>query len=344
MRGLAATLIDNYQAELQLDGRKVIAEPQDLGIKFDLSGTVNAAMAAGDEAATTVRYNPFDVKSVPLAMIVDQEKLQVFLNDTFISSEKRSTDADITYDADQQRYVVVPSEPGTQADAAGVVEALSQGQGFGSALAVPTIKEQPAITNEAAQKVADAANEQMLAKPYVIKASDKSWAIPAGTMDSWLTFTHDPENGTINRGVDEAKVAAELPGLLTESLTTIPVSTQIMMSPQGYALGTVRYGEDGTTVADPTGVVAQVIEALKAGNGLDMGVEVVHQEAGSEQVPMPDEYLQPNGARWVEVNLSNFTMTRWEGTTALSTWNVVTGRAGFPARAFPAWARMRGVC
>ena len=45
---------------------------------------------------------------------------------------------------------------------------------------------------------------------------------------------------------------------------------------------------------------------------------------------MAPEYLVPNGEKWVEVDRSSFTMTRWEGTTALSTWSVVIGRPATP--------------
>lgn len=329
VRDVAATLMDNYRATLEMNGRQLQASAADLGITFDLDATVNAAMRAGVDATIVDQYNPFQTKNVPLSMSVDQDTLQTYLDATFVVDDQRSVPADVTYDADQQKFVVVPGKIGAQADAAAVSQALAQGAGISSPLTIPTTTEQPLISDDTAQKVADTANQQVAA-PYLIKAGKKEYTIPAATLASWLVFSSDEEAGTITSSVDEAKATADIPGLLEQNLSKAPVSQQIMMGPSGGALGVSQDGEDGTKVADPAAVVAQVIAGLKAGQGTDVTAGVTTEPFASENVPMPAEYLQPNGAKWVEVDLSSYSVTRWEGTSALSTWSAVIGRSATP--------------
>ena len=325
VRNVAATMIDNYRANLELDGRRESASAAQLGISFNLDQTVDNAMLAGSSAQWSQKYSPFVVKDVPLVMTINQDKLQSYLDSTFVSADQRAIPADVTYDADQDRFVVIPGVVGSQADAAAVASQLAAGKGYGESLTVATTVEQPPITDEVAQQVADAAS-QTLAAPYVLTTGKKSYTIDPDKIGAWTVFTPDPDKGTIARTVDAAKVAADLPGELVANLNTAARPRQVLIRPTDQvALGTKQAGIDGVRVADPDAVVADVVAALQAGAGLNLTVAVTTD-------PFTTENVLPDTTRWVEVNKSNYTVTRWEGSTPISTWTIVIGKPSTPTR------------
>jgi hypothetical protein len=329
VRDVAVTMIDNYAITLELGGRQVQATPDELGMTFDLDQTVADVMRAGDADLWQLRLNPFQAKSVPLAISVNQATLQTFLNRHFIADAQRSVPADATYDAEADTFAIIPAKNGTQADAARVAQALQAGQGYTAALTVPTIIEAPSISDIAAQQAVDQAN-QLLATPYVVRADDRTYTVPADQIGSWVSFTPDSDAGTVGFVLDTERAKAELPGLLSTGLSVPAVPQQNMIGPDGQYLGVQQWGEDGISLTDPTAAGNAVAEALSARTGIDLAASTQDQDFGVEDVAMPEQYLSPGGARWVEVNLSNYTVTRWEGTSRLSTWSVVIGLSDTP--------------
>jgi hypothetical protein len=145
-----------------------------------------------------------------------------------------------------------------------------------------------------------------------------------------LVFTPDPKAHEITIGVNGPKVEDTLPKLLSGSLTTPATPQKNLIGPNGTAIAVQEVGVPGTQLADPSGVSAAVAVALAGGRSLALTVAIEPQSFKVEEVAMDPEYLVPNGARWVEISKSAFTLTRWEGTTPLTTWTIVIGRPSAP--------------
>jgi len=336
VRNVAATLIENYTAKLELQGQQAEATAKDLGITFDLEKTVGGAMNAGNTAAMSDRYNPFNTKKTLLVMSINEEKLQSYLNDAFISDAQRSTPAEVVYDADQGGFTVQPGKDGTEADAAAVAKELKAGKGINEVLTVATISESPRITTESAQQTADAAN-QLLATPYTVTAASKSYTIPTSSIASWVQFTPDEDRGVITMSINADQATADIPAILSENLSAPVQAQQNLYSPDGRYLGVQRSGTAGTEVADPAGVTAQIVQALVDKSGMDATVD-------TKATPFPEEQVSiQDGVKWVEINRSAFTVTRWEGGTQLSTWSVVIGKPSTPTYTgiYHVWAKVR---
>ena len=335
VRNVAATLIENYTATLEFNGKQADASAKQLGITFDLDKTVGEAMSAGSTDAVSDRYNPFNAKKTLLAMSVDEDKLLDYLNATFISDDQRSVPAEVVYDGDQGSFVVQSGKDGTEADAAKVAQELEAGNGISEPLIIATTAEPPRITDDTAQQTADAAN-QLLAAPYTVTAAGKDYTIPVDSIASWVTFTSDQDAGTIQMSIDSDKATADLPAMLTDNLSKPVVPQQNLYSPDGRYLGVQKSGSTGTDIADPDGVAAQVVQALVAGSGLDATVD-------TKATPFPEDKVTiADGVKWVEVNRSNYTVTRWEGGNSLSTWSVVIGKPSTPTYTgiFHVWAKV----
>ncbi|MDR0416142.1 MAG: L,D-transpeptidase, partial [Propionibacteriaceae bacterium] len=88
------------------------------------------------------------------------------------------------------------------------------------------------------------------------------------------------------------------------------------------------WGLDGTQLVDAAPMVAEVAAALAEGRGavLSAPVEVVPFEKRTEEPPQ--NYNEPNGAKWIDVNKSTYTVTLYEGTTPIRSFYVSIGRGG----------------
>lgn len=340
VRDIATTLASNYQMTLEFKGSQATATADDLGITFDIDATINQAMAAGAETEWSIRYDPKQAKDVPLVMVVDQTTLQSYLDSTFVTSQYRSVPASATYDTDKKDFALIPGIVGLAADAATLSVMLAQGVNQ-TMLDVPIIDEEPSISDAAAQQAIDQATLKLKNK-YTIKTVDASYTIPVSSLAKWTTFIPDTENGIIATSYDTTKVETDLPKALAKKLTTATVSKQILIGPNNLPMVVQREGHSGTKIKDPAAAVTSVTEALLAGESLNLKVEVVTDKYKTENVPMADKYLKPHGARWVEVNRSKYTATRWEGTTKLATYSVVVGYASTPTPVgvFAVWLKV----
>jgi len=316
-----------YAATLTRGEASVHASAAELGIRFDEAATVDAVMNPPDAGGAVKNYSPWEVKPVNLVLSVDRPTLQAYLDGQFIAPEEHQVPAGVTYDEANAAFSVIPSVTGVVADAESAARALEACEGLSEPVQVGTVPEPPRITDGAAQATVDQANQRVNA-PLVLRAGKQTYTIPPTSVGYWLTFTPDTDLGAIALGYASDQVAAQVPVMLNANLATPPTNEEIMYSPDGVRLGVLTRGKAGSVVADPAGVAAQVLAALQAGTGLDTDVALAEQPYVSLDTPMPAEYLQANGAKWVRVNLSDFTVTAWNGSTEFAHSKVVTGGSG----------------
>ncbi|MDR0488771.1 MAG: L,D-transpeptidase family protein [Propionibacteriaceae bacterium] len=329
IRDVAANIAKGYQVSFDHEGEVVSAKPKDLGITFDYNKTVSQVMSSSSNAGVAMRYNPFKVKAVPMAMTINQLELEDYLNGFFVAEEDRSVPAGVTFSAEAGHFVLVPGIEGTQIDAVQASKALNAGEGTTDPIKVVTTTEPPRVLDEDAQVVVDEANARLNNAPYLVGNGKEYW-IPWDRLATWMIFTPDIDSGTIDIGIDEEKIAAELPELLAGHFTQPMIEGEQLIRPDGGVLITKRAGKNGTRVEDPSAAVAGVVAALTEGKQAAIPVNIVVHEHTSKRVPMEDKYLVPNGAKWAEVNLTTRVVTRWEGTTYINEWPVVIGAPGTP--------------
>lgn len=334
---LTADMVAHYQASLTMAGRTVQASAADLGITFDPPATVAAVMAPDDGGNLLGLYSPWQAKPVVLTMSIDQAKLQDYLNQQFVAPQQRSRAAGVMFNEGDVEYDLVPGASGIQVDAAAVAAALMAGEAVAEPLTVVTVTEPPAISDSAAQATVDQANAR-LATSLAAHTDAASYTVPPISIANWLTFTPDPPTGAIDLGYDTERLAHELPDMLDSNLASPPVAQQVLTGPEGQALGVQTRGQDGTVItdADIATAVTAFSQALESDSPIDVAVSTTAKAFSTETVTMgamDPGYLQPNGTKWVEVNLTSFTVTGWEGTTKVMSSPCVTGAGGTPTHA-----------
>ena len=338
---LAADLSNEYSVTFQMGNVLTTATPSDAGITFNTDSTVDSVMEPMNNTGLLSLYNPFVAKDVPLSLSVDRAKLQAYLDETFIPADKRQVPAGVTFDDGAGLFTVVPSVDGVQADAAAVAQQLESGIGLYDPIEVPTVVETPFITDETIQKAVDVANARLTAG-YTFTANGSSYTAPSSAVKGWLKVVIDKVAGTASVTYDEEALKRDLPLLLNANLANTAKDTQIMVGPEGQHLSVIQHGVDGTTVANMDSITKATYDALVAGTHLSLPVSVEHQTAQDVPVPMDPEYTVANGEKWIELNLSAFTATLWEGTTKIKSYLVALGRPDTPTRPgiFHVWMKL----
>ncbi|MDR1450667.1 MAG: L,D-transpeptidase family protein [Propionibacteriaceae bacterium] len=337
LKNTAAAIGQKLRLPLTVSGKTVEATGRDLGVTVDAARSSDAALAQGRGAAFWSAYNPFVPKTASLALHVDESALQYYLDDRFVSAASAAAEPRVAYDEAAGRFVVTPGHTGQTVDTAPLLAALGHYAADGSDALAPltlTVKpDLPQISDAAAEAAANAANAR-LGLSIVIDNGMKglaarSYQIPAALIAAWTVVQPQPVDGEVELKVDKAKIEAELPALLAEALTVaMRPQTTLVYPGTTNVIDIVEWGIDGTKMTDPASALAAVTAALEEGRdaAVTASVEVVPFEEITKEPPQ--NYGEPNGAKWIDINKSNFTVTLYEGTTAVRSFLVSIGAGG----------------
>jgi lipoprotein-anchoring transpeptidase ErfK/SrfK len=316
-------------------GKTVQASADDLGVVIDKGRSVTAALDEGRGTSLWKAYNPFVAKPAPVALDVDGDKLRAYLADQFVNASEAAVDATVAYDEATGQFAVQPGHEGVTVDPSPVLDLLESyaiGHTELTPVTVETEVDPPQIGDAAAAASAAQANARLgltiVLHNGLSGSGERSYQIPAASIASWTTVEAHPAQGEIAIGVDTAKMTAELPPLLTEQLA-VPMRPQTEVNIPGMDhVGVIEWGLDGTQVADPGPALAEVAAALAEGRDATIAVAVVDEPFTTITQNPPNNYGDPNGAKWIDINKSNFTVTLYEGTTFIRSFYVSIGAGG----------------
>jgi len=309
-------------------GKSVTATAADLGVTFDHATTIDNAVSA-DGADMMSMYNPFVAKTVPLSYTLDDAKAQQFLDQQFVSDGQAPQDASVVYDASSGKFTVTPGQVGSAVDLDQAKSAIAQAAGGQPAAdnTVAMVKQPPAVSDAAAQKAADQANKA-LATTLTYTAGKKSYTVPASKIASWTTIAPGAD-GALGVGYDQQKMNSDLSASLDDKLANPPVDESVLTDPQGKTVAKVQWGINGTTVpaSEVTNAVGKTVTALTGAKDLSLTVNVTKQAYKSVKTVVPHNYADPNGAKWIDVNLTTQTATEYLGSTKVLTYVIASGKA-----------------
>jgi lipoprotein-anchoring transpeptidase ErfK/SrfK len=333
LRQTVERLVAELRLPLVLGRTEAQAGSRDLGLTVDVDQTVAQALAATAGRPFWTAYNPFWKKPVALVHSLDSERLQTFLNQRFVDANQATADASVVFDEASGRFQVQASKVGVGVDAGPVIEAL-RGWAEGSRGLAPvklsTAIEQPRVGDAAAQAAADQANGRLGLTIVVDNGASgdrrRAYQVSPAEVAAWTVLTPDPDSGQILVSYDQAKIAAEVTAQVNEQIGRPVVNEFKVLHPATRAkLGVTRAGQDGIVVTDLGPAVAGVQEALAAGQDRTVTVPTETVPYQREEGLPPDNYGDPNGAKWIDVNLTTHIVTLFEGTTPINSFLVTTG-------------------
>jgi lipoprotein-anchoring transpeptidase ErfK/SrfK len=307
----------------------------DLGVATDIPATVHTAVHAMDDSNIFVRLNPFKKKQTVVATSDrDEDALRTFLMQTFVPEDQQATNATVALDEASGTFTVTPASPGKAVDLAPVNAAIDSAladPGNTADLQVNVINDTAPITDAAAQAAADQANSRLSLKLTINDGNGGTYTVPASDIAAWTHFTNDEATGTVNVTYDADTITASLPGKISEALDHPAVPNEKLISPEGKVIVTKSKGVDGVKVADPNAPVTDVLEALANGTDATITAPTEIDKFQVLETKVPSNYSDPEGAHWVEVNLSTQTATLWRGSTLDSSYTISSGLPDHPS-------------
>ena len=309
------------------DGQPVQAKASELGVTFDHAATVDSAITGHNVTDAITLYNPWQPKNIPLVYSVDDAKLQQYLDSKLVAKDPDPVDATVAYDEAAGKFVVTPGALGHTVDIdqakAAIAKAAGGEQDASFALDVKDVP--PLISDAAAQTAAENANKALAVK-LVFTSPKGSYQVPAATIASWIGFAPNSD-GTLGLTYDETAATESLPATLSEKLAKPAIDGNSLTNAEGTVVAVVNTGADGTVVSEESGkkAVELSLAALKEGKDVSLAVETTVDKKQVILKKVPDNYDEPNGAKWIDIDLAKQTATTYLGTTKVKTYIIASG-------------------
>ena len=334
---VAAELRDRAAAvtvTIDAEGEQRADHLADLGYTVDVDATVDAVFAPNGSWSSyaTSLVAPRDVEAVVDA---DTERVDAVVEEVVDAAGKVGRNAGVRLAEGRTSFEVVPAVIGQTVDPASLQDVAEQAaRELTSATAVVEfVDTDPGVTNAAATEVADAANA-LVARKVVVSDGDEEHRASAREKASWVTV---PTAGGVlgDPTVDAAKVRAWVEDV-AGSVAVEPTNGLRNVDSTGAVLSVVGEAYDGRTATNAAALAKAAAAALSGGKGFrgDFEYETVAATWTDRQVARGAEnlaYPATDGEKWVDVNLSDHTMTAYVGAEkVLGPIAMVDGSSDFP--------------
>lgn len=305
---------------VNVGGEPTSASLSDLGVSVDAEATAARAFASNSSVVdrVTALFRPQDVG---VAFSSDEAALLAFGADL---SEKAGTpvqDAAVDLADDGTSFQVTPAVAGVGIDTSQLTGVVSRAASSLSSQAVDleATEVQPAITTEAAQKVADAANA-MVALDVTLTDGIQDYSPSATEKASWV---HIPAgDGSLGEPEFDADAVTAWVEETATATNEEPVSGVHNVNSRGDVVSVASAGEPGWTVSNAAAVAQGVLDSLTSGQSYsgDFDYDKVEPEFETQEIADGAEdlaYQAAPGEKWIDINLSNYTTTAYEGATVV---------------------------
>ena len=316
-------LVNNMQLSLTYGGKSATASAADLGINIDAEKIANEAIKTGQGNPFSIIFNRthFD-----LTGSYDQAKVNAFVTENFPELSTDPKDAQVVYDSNQNIFTVQPGAIGKSVcldDLYAQVEQLLSSPKLTS-YEIATNDDNPTVDNAAAQAAADTANHTLAQTIQVTNNGRVLWTLDPWDIASWVSFTANPDTHQYDISYDQAKIKDFVNGTVTAQLTNKPVNQKAITDGNGTVLKVVSGGRNGQVASNVDSIVSQVYDDLVSGESGQVDMITKDAPYGT------DATVAANG-RWIEYNISTYTVTLYEGTNAVwSTNQTSNGKASTP--------------
>ena len=308
----------------------------DLGTTVDAQATADAVMARGDTLGEKLRALVSPGKSeVPVVSTTDKTKVSGYATSLIPEDRAKARNATVILSEDGTTFTTTSSAKGSSLDANALAQAAQKAATSldSSSISLKITDAAPKVSDSDAQKVADKANS-WVSQDVTITMGEDSYTAENTDKASWIKVTNSAESApTI--AVDSAKVSQWVQAQAEEAKVE-PVTGQRNVNASGKVVSTPTEAKDGKTVNNADTVAKSITESFgsdKAYTGTfeTTAVKAEWKErtiaAGAENLP----YQAAPGEKWVDLNLSNKTVTAYEGATVVhGPVSIVDGAAETP--------------
>lgn len=288
----------------------------DLGVSVDVDATVERAFAANGSWSRRVT-GIFDPAAVEPVVRTDAGVLRAYVAKLDQSIGVKAHDASLRLAASGTSFEVVPAATGRTIDQAALERAArAAASQLGPARATLTMVEsKPQVSTQQARQAVERANA-VLALDVVVSDGSSTYAPEAATQASWVRVGSTGE-GLSAPKIDQKAVAAWVDA--TAATTNRDAVDGVRnVTKDGKVVEIAVQKTDGWKVKNAQAVTRGIARALESGKAYSGTFAYASVKAGwtERQIAKGAEklaYQASDGEKWIDVNLSKYTVTAYVG-------------------------------
>ena len=306
----------------------------DLGTTVDAQATADAVMARGDTLSEKL-HALVSKGEIPVVTTTDKTKVSSYATSLIPEDRAKARNATVVLGEDGTTFTTTSSSKGSSLDAEALTQAAQKAATSldSSSISLTITSADPKVSDSDAQKVADKANN-WVSQDVTVTMGEDSYTAESTDKASWITVTNSSDAApTI--AVDSSKVSQWVK-TQAEEASSDPVTGQRNVNANGQVVSTPTEAKDGKTVNNADAVATSITQSLGSSKAYSGSFEATTVKAewkdrtiadGAEKLP----YQAAPGEKWVDLNLSNKTVTAYEGATVVhGPVSIVDGGAATP--------------
>ena len=304
----------------------------DLGVTVDAEAVADAALKPSASFGSRLA-GLFSDHPVTVATTTQEDTAATYASSLIPSDKAAAHNAGVTLGEDDETFEVSPGSEGVSIDASTLRTAAEQAATSltSTDVSVSFVTAPPKVSDADAQAVADKANSWVSQDVTITattttgsgdqkKTEEESFTADASTKASWITVSQSGDNPP-TLGVDSAKVTTWV-NEQADEVNAEPVKGQRNVNSRGEVVATAVEAKDGTTVSNSADVASAITNALGSGKAYTGSFTTKTIEATWEERKIADGaenlvYPAAVGEKWIDINLSNKTVTAYEGATVV---------------------------
>ena len=308
---------DTTTVTLTVEGKPTEASLNEAGVTVEADETADAAMKGSTSlpAFVSAIFSKRDVEPVLTVSDESIKKLAATANSTLTSEMK---DAAVIVAEDGDSFTVTPAQNGNGVAIEDVASAVKQaGATLTSVTQDVSVRQiEPSVTTENAEAVAEKANALLETR---IEISDGIDTFTAERSDKvkWIEFLTKDDGSLDDPSISSVKVA-DWVNTLAATTDVKPENRVDNVDSKGNVLTVAREGKKGLKTNNTEQITKDVVAAMTDGKAYKGLFHYDDVEPGSEtkQVAEGTEnlvYQAAEGEKWVDINLSDATVTAYVG-------------------------------
>ena len=308
---------DATTVTLTVEGKPTEASLNEAGVTVEADETADAAMKGSTSlpAFVSAIFSKRDVEPVLTVSDESIKKLAATANSTLTSEMK---DASVIVAEDGESFTVTPAQNGNGVSTEDVASAVKQaGTTLTSVTQDVSVRQmEPSITTENAEAVAEKANA-LLDTPIEISDGIDTFTAERSDKVKWVEFLTKDDGSLEDPSINAVKVADWVNALAAKT-DVKPENRVDNVDSEGNVLTTAREGKKGLKTNNTEQITKDVVAAMSDGKAYEGLFHYDDVEPGSEtkQVAEGTEnlvYQAAEGEKWVDINLSDATVTAYVG-------------------------------
>ncbi len=183
--------------ELRYQDKQWTFLPEELGISFEPSQTLNNAFNVGRRAEDSIFVRTaeqvqalFGKKFQILSFWYNKQKISDFVQNNLSEMESPAKNAKLVYSSSSDDFYFVPAQAGEVFDSSDLINQIEQQivSSSRTPIEIKKIKQQPTLTQDLNDAAKIQAKEIIRLAPYQLKNGSDSWSIEKQVLVDWLDF------------------------------------------------------------------------------------------------------------------------------------------------------------